>query len=102
MVEHHLCTGTVGCSRVMLQVHDEQLTVTTETHAEDRMRLRAKLTASHHTNQTAKDRERRRRLMLVADMVAMAMSLSDRHSLAGLGTTGSSISNLDILDMVPF
>lgn len=35
-------------------------------------------------------------------MVAMAMSLSDRLSLAGLGTTGSSISNLDILDMVPF
>lgn len=37
-----------------------------------------------------------------AYMVAMAMSLSDRLSLAGLGTTGSSISNLDILDMVPF
>lgn len=35
-------------------------------------------------------------------MVAMAMSLSDRVSLAGFGTTGSSISNLDILDMVPF
>lgn len=35
-------------------------------------------------------------------MVAMAMSLSDRLSFAGLGTTGSSISNLDILDMVPF
>lgn len=35
-------------------------------------------------------------------MVAMAMSRSDRLSFAGLGTTGSSISNLDILDMVPF
>lgn len=35
-------------------------------------------------------------------MVAMEMSLSDRLSLAGLGTTGSSISNLDILVMVPF
>lgn len=100
MVEHHLCAGTVGRSRVMLQVHDEQLTVTTETRTEDRMRLRAKLTASHHTSRTA--RERRRRLVAVTDMVAMAMSLSDRHSLAGLGTTGSSISNLDILDTVPF
>ena len=35
-------------------------------------------------------------------MVAIAMSLSDRLSFAGLGTTGSSISNLVILDNVPF
>lgn len=35
-------------------------------------------------------------------MVAMATSLSDRLSLAGLGMIGSSISNLDILDMVAF
>lgn len=52
------------------------------------MRLRAKL--------AKKD------LVAATDMVAIAMSLSDRHNLAGLGTTGSSISNLVILDMVPF
>lgn len=40
--------------------------------------------------------------IMSAYMVAMAMSLSDRLSLAGLGTIGSSISNLVIFDMVPF
>ncbi len=33
-------------------------------------------------------------------IVAIAMSRSERLSLAGLGTAGSSISNLDIFDMV--
>lgn len=37
----------------------------------------------------------------VSYMVATAISLSERLSLAGLGTVGNSISNLDILDMVP-
>lgn len=86
VVQNHLGSGAVHRPGVMLQVHDVQLAV-----AEHRDRTRAQF-------QTELIRSPRP----IAYMVAMAMSLSDRLSLAGLGTTGSSISNLDILVMAPF
>lgn len=89
MVKHNLGSGAVHRPGVMLQVHDVQLAVTTHTH-------------THTQGSTSSAVFVASLQQTVTYMVAMAMSLSDRLSLAGLGTTGSSISNFDILVMVPF
>lgn len=100
MIKDHLGSRTVGASGVMLQIHHIELIITTFE--------RKSVTAGLLRTMSFAERYlfRFRGLVLsqgfihTSYIVATAMSRSERLSLAGLGTAGSSISNLDIFDMV--